>query len=80
MSFQVFGGFRPEIFFYKLFFGDLAEGEEAVATGGTLLAAHDAVLDGLFDHLQGQTQVNRSIFAAFRLILHPHKENYHCFI
>lgn len=27
-----------------------------MAAGGVLLLAHDAVLDGFLDHLQGQTQ------------------------
>lgn len=51
MGLQVFGGFRPQISFYNPFLGDLAEGEEAVAAGGILLPAHDAVLDGFLDHL-----------------------------
>lgn len=59
MGLRVFGGFRPQISFYNPFLGDLTEGEKAVAAFGILLPAHNAVLDGFLNHLQGPTRGTR---------------------
>lgn len=52
-----------------------------MATGGVLLLAHDAVLDGFLDHLQGQTQGIRLLILRWvEPILHRYMENYHYFM
>lgn len=52
-----------------------------MAAGGVLLPAHDAVLDGFLDHLQGQTQGIRLLILRWvEPILHRCMENHRYFM
>lgn len=67
---KIFPRFYPNIPFWKLLFWDFTKKERAREAWGILLPSQDALLDGFFDHLQGEKMKKWTTRPVLRF-MHP---------